>query len=49
LWFKAHELGAPLSEQLGQRMAILPIVVFLVVGLVLLLSVNEKQARMEVR
>jgi UMF1 family MFS transporter len=44
LWFKAHEQGASLAEQLGQRAAILPVIAFLVVGLVLLLSVNEARA-----
>lgn len=47
LWFRAHHRGAALAEQLGQRVAILPVIAFLVVGLVLLLSVNEKQARSE--
>ncbi len=42
LWFEAHERGAALAEQLGQRVAILPVIVFLVVGLVLLFSVNEE-------
>jgi UMF1 family MFS transporter len=45
LWFKALENGAPLAEQLGQRVAILPVFLFLVVGLVLLLFVNEKRSR----
>jgi UMF1 family MFS transporter len=45
LWFRLVEGGAPLAEQLGQRVAILPVIVFLVVGLVLLLFVNEKRAR----
>jgi UMF1 family MFS transporter len=45
LWFRAHERGAALAEQLGQRVAILPVIVFLVVGLVLLLFVNERRAR----
>ncbi len=45
LWFKALESGAPFAEQLGQRVAILPVIVFLVVGLILLLFVNEKRAR----
>jgi UMF1 family MFS transporter len=45
LWFRAHERGAALAEQLGQRVAILPVIAFLVVGLVLLLSVNERRAR----
>ncbi len=45
LWFKALDNGAPFAEQLGQRVAILPVIAFLVVGLVLLLFVNEKRAR----
>jgi hypothetical protein len=45
LWFRAHERGAALAEQLGQRVAILPVIVFLIVGLVLLLFVNERRAR----
>jgi UMF1 family MFS transporter len=44
LWFKAHERGAALAEQLGQRVAILPVIAFLVVGLIVLLSVNETRA-----
>jgi UMF1 family MFS transporter len=44
LWFRAHERGATLAEQLGQRVAILPVIAFLVVGLVVLLSVNERRA-----
>jgi UMF1 family MFS transporter len=44
LWFSAHERGAALAEQLGQRVAILPVIAFLVVGLILLLSVNERRA-----
>jgi UMF1 family MFS transporter len=45
LWFRAQEAGAPLAEQLGQRIAILPVMLFLVVGLALLLTVNEARAR----
>ncbi len=45
LWFEAYPQGAELAEQLGQRLAVLSIVVFLIVGLVLLLFVNEKKAR----
>jgi UMF1 family MFS transporter len=45
LWFKWLPEGAPFAEQLGQRVAILPVIVFLVVGLILLLTVNERQAR----
>jgi len=44
LWFQANEQGAALAEQLGQRVAILPVIVFLVVGLMLLFSVNEQRA-----
>jgi UMF1 family MFS transporter len=44
LWFQAHEQGASLAEQLGQRVAILPVIVFLVVGLLLLFSVKEQRA-----
>ena len=45
LWFRVLKGGAPFAEQLGQRVAILPVILFLVVGLVMLLSVNERQAR----
>jgi UMF1 family MFS transporter len=45
LWFRLLEGGAPFAEQLGQRVAILPVILFLVVGLIMLLGVNEKQAR----
>jgi UMF1 family MFS transporter len=47
LWFKANPLGAPYAEQLGQRVAILSVIAFLVVGLVLLCFVNEKRARFQ--
>ena len=49
LWFRLLEGGAPFAEQLGQRVAILPVILFLVIGLVLLLGVNERQARQRVR
>ncbi len=45
LWFKLLEGGAPFAEQLGQRVAILPVILFLIVGTVLLLGVNENKAR----
>ncbi len=45
LWFRLLEGGAPFAEQLGQRVAIIPVIIFLVVGLVMLLGVNEKRAR----
>ena len=48
LWFKLLEGGGPFAEQLGQRVAILPVILFLVVGLLLLLRVNEKKARKQI-
>ena len=45
LWFRLLEGGAPFAEQLGQRVAIIPVLIFLAVGLLVLLSVNEEQAR----
>jgi UMF1 family MFS transporter len=48
LWFRVLEGGAPFAEQLGQRVAIIPVILFLIAGLLVLLSVNEKQARQRV-
>lgn len=45
LWFRLLEGGAPFAEQLGQRVAIIPVIIFLVAGLVMLLGVNEERAR----
>jgi UMF1 family MFS transporter len=45
LWYQAQGETAVLAEQLGQRLAILSIAAFFVVGLVLLLLVNERKAR----
>ncbi len=45
LWYEGQGQGAALAEQSGQRIAILSIVAFLVVGLVLLAFVDEKKAR----
>jgi UMF1 family MFS transporter len=45
LWFQAQGESATAAEQSGQRLAILSIVVFLVIGLVLLTFVNEGKAR----
>ena len=45
LWFKFLEGGGPFAEQLGQRVAILPVILFLIVGTILLLGVNENKAR----
>jgi UMF1 family MFS transporter len=44
-WYLAQGNGAQISEELGHRVAILSILVFLVFGLVLLLFVNEKHGR----
>lgn len=44
-WFERTQgMGTLLAEQAGQRVAIGSIIVFLVVGLVLLIRVNEKKA-----
>jgi UMF1 family MFS transporter len=48
LWFRVLDGGAPFAEQLGQRVAIIPVILFLVAGLLVLLSVNEQQARQRV-
>ncbi len=45
LWFKAVPGGAPFAEQLGQRIAILPVILFLITGMILLFFVDEKKAR----
>ncbi|MFQ5399305.1 MAG: MFS transporter [Anaerolineae bacterium] len=44
-WYQAHGQSAVLAEQSGQRLAILSIGVFFVVGLILLSFVNEQRAR----
>lgn len=48
LWFELLEGAAPFAEQLGQRVAILPVILFLVVGLIILLQVDEEAARKQV-
>jgi len=45
LWFEPQGQGAAFAEQLGQRLAVLSIIVFLVAGLVVLLFVNETRGR----
>jgi len=45
LWYMAQGQGEILAEQSGQRMAILSIALFFVVGLGLLMWVNEDKAR----
>lgn len=42
LWFRFLEEGTNFAEQVGQRVAIFPVLLFLLVGLALLLSVDEK-------
>jgi UMF1 family MFS transporter len=45
LWFEFLEGGAPYAEQLGQRVAIIPVMIFLIVGLLILLTVKEHKKR----
>jgi UMF1 family MFS transporter len=45
LWYQSQGQDSGLAEQSGQRVAILSILVFLVLGLVLLTFVDEKKAR----
>jgi UMF1 family MFS transporter len=45
LWYQAHGQAVELAERSGQRLAILSIAVFMIVGLAFLLGVNEKKAR----
>jgi len=47
LWYEAQGRAVLLAEQSGQRLAILSIAAFLLVGLVLLWFVNETKARAE--
>jgi UMF1 family MFS transporter len=47
LMFQNQGMTAALAEQAGQRLAILTIILFLVVGGVMLLTVNEKRARQQ--
>ena len=44
-WYQNRGETAVLAEQLGQRTAVLSIAVFIIIGMVLLLTVNEKKAR----
>ena len=45
LWYQSQGRDAGAAEQLGQRVAILSILVFLILGLVVLAFVNERKAR----
>jgi len=49
LWFELLEGAAPYAEQLGQRVAILPVILFLIIGLIILLQVDEESARKQVK
>jgi UMF1 family MFS transporter len=45
LWFQAQGMGVLLAEQVGQRVAIASIAIFLFVGMVILFTVNENRAK----
>ncbi len=45
IWYAAQGTDTLLAEQIGQRFAILSIAAFLIVGLLLLLRVNEQEGR----
>jgi UMF1 family MFS transporter len=45
LWFQAQGQESALAEQSGQRLAILAIAAFILVGVVILLFVDEGKAR----
>jgi len=47
LWYQSQGQTADMAEQSGQRVAILSIAVFILVGLILLAFVNEKRGREE--
>ena len=49
LGFEAYPAGEVLAEQLGQRVGVLSIIIFLVVGLILLFSVDEERAKAALR
>ena len=42
LWYEAQGLSTLVAEQSGQRFALLSIIAFLLVGMVLLFTVNER-------
>ena len=44
-WFLERGETAVIAEQLGQRTAILSIAVFIIIGIIVLLTVNEQRAR----
>ncbi len=45
LWFQVLDTGSTAAEQHGHRLAVLSIAVFLLIGLVMLLFVNDKKGR----
>lgn len=49
LWYRAQGLATRAAEQAGQRLAILSIAAFLVVGLLILLTVSETKGRAAAR
>jgi UMF1 family MFS transporter len=42
LWFRFLEEGTSFAEQIGQRAAVIPVMLFLIVGLLILFTVDEK-------
>ena len=44
-WFQSQGLAADTAEQFGLRASIVSMAVFLVVGLLILLTLNESRAR----
>ena len=47
LWHETQGKAILLAEQLGQRVAILSIAIFLILGFILLLIINESKARVD--
>ena len=48
LWFRFLEGGAPLAEQLGQRVALLPVMLFLIVGLWMMFFVRGETVKQRI-
>ena len=47
LWYQAQGSTVAIAEQLGQRLAVLSIAAFLIIGFILLLLVNESKATVD--
>jgi UMF1 family MFS transporter len=45
IWLEKRGTATLLAEQIGQRAGILSIAIFLIVGMIILTTVNEKRAR----